>query len=339
MTGRRSLALFTLLLLVASTVPATRLAAAPPAICLAAGDSLAAGVGSTLPRERSAAALLCRWSEAFFGDRAELVTVARPGERTGSFRTSGQLQALHEAIERARRAGQPIRFVLVSLGGNDLLALRDASEEERDRLFGEFAEALGPALLAVRETIGEGTPLLALTLYDPTDGDPTAERTESWWIARFNEAIRQRAEAVGGIVVDLASAFRGHSADWTWWPVDVHPTNAGYEAIARTAWQALGWDRTGPAITIERPSDGSELERRYQTVRAVVTDPGGVEQVTLWVDGREIGTLDPLPSNNEWLTLWETPWPIDGPPITLEIRARDRAGNESVATMRILRGG
>ncbi|MDW8005534.1 MAG: lipolytic protein G-D-S-L, partial [Thermomicrobium sp.] len=70
MTGRRSLALFTLLLLVASTVPATRLAAAPPAICLAAGDSLAAGIGSTLPRERSAAALLCRWSEAFFGDRA-----------------------------------------------------------------------------------------------------------------------------------------------------------------------------------------------------------------------------------------------------------------------------
>lgn len=338
MTGRRVLVLVTLLLLTASAVTTARLAAAPPAVCLAAGDSLAAGIGSTLPRERSAAALLCRWSEAFFGDRAEFVNVARPGERATTFRSDGQLQALRDAVGRARRAGEPIRFVLLSLGGNDLLALREASEEDRDRLFAQFADALGAALVETRAAIGDATPLLVLTLYDPTEGDPTAERSDSWWIARFNDEIRRRAEAVSGTVIDLAGAFAGHSSDWTWWPVDIHPTNAGYEAIARFAWQALGWDRQGPRVTIERPADGSGLDRRYQTVRAAVEDPGGVEQVTLWVDGREIGTLDPLPSSGEWITLWETPWPSSGPPITLEVRARDRAGNESVATVQMLRG-
>jgi hypothetical protein len=92
-------------------------------------------------------------------------------------------------------------------------------------------------------------------------------------------------------------------------------------------------------VTIKRPRDGDALGRRYQTVRARVRDPGGVESVTLWVDGQQIGTLDPLSSNDEWITLWETPWPSSGPPIVLEVRARDRAGNETSATVRLERGG
>ncbi len=322
--------------LLTSIVPA-RSVAQPPALCLAAGDSLAAGVGSTLPRERSAAALLCRWSEAFFGTRAQLVSLARPGERASTYRASGQIDALKEEVERAARSGQPVRFVLLSLGGNDLLALQDVDDAERDRRLTAFAVDVRAAFRATREAIGPEVPLLVLTVYDPTEGDPAVERSDSWWIARFNEEITRAAEEVGGSVVDLAPVFRGHTRDWTWWPVDIHPTNAGYEAIARAAWRVLGWDRDAPQVAIERPRDGSRVARRYQTVRAVVVDPGGVEEVTLWVDGRQIGTLDPLPDGERWITLWETPWPSAGPPVTLEVRARDRAGNEGVATVRLLR--
>uniref|UniRef100_A0A7C5RU90 Lipolytic protein G-D-S-L n=1 Tax=Thermomicrobium roseum TaxID=500 RepID=A0A7C5RU90_THERO len=317
-------------------VPFSRSIAAPPAVCLAVGDSLAAGIGSTLPRERSAAAILCQWSGEFFGERTELVSTAVPGERTSFFLTEGQLDRLRETVEAAQRRGSTIRFVLVSLGGNDLLALQNANESERDRAFAEFQTNIGEALAAIRRTVGE-VPLLVLTLYDPTEGDPGAERSESWWVARFNSELRTQASAVGASVVDLESLFRGHSAEWTWWPVDVHPTNEGYEAIARAAWKALGWDQEAPQIRIERPRDGEQVDRRYLTVRARVTDAGGVERVSLWVDGQEVGTLDPLSERDEWITLWETPWPMAGPPITLEVRAEDRAGNEGRAAVRLER--
>ncbi|MCX7622598.1 MAG: GDSL-type esterase/lipase family protein, partial [Thermomicrobium sp.] len=334
MSKRSTVAVAVVVCVVLAGLPAARLAARPPALCLAVGDSLAAGIGSTLPRERGAAALLCRWSESYFAERAELVTVARPGERTSTFATSGQLEALREAVERGRRAGQPIRFVLVSLGGNDLLALRAASERERDREFAAFAQDIQAALAAIREAVGDA-PVLVLTLYDPTEGDSAAERSDSWWIARFDEELRRAAEAIGATVVDLAGPFRGEIAEWTWWPVDVHPTNAGYEAIARLAWRAIGWDREPPQVRVERPADGTALDRRYVTVRAQVADPGGIETVTLWVDGNEIGTLVPLQSGDAWITLWETPWPSAGPPIVLEVRARDRAGNEGLSLIHI----
>ncbi|MFN3337211.1 MAG: SGNH/GDSL hydrolase family protein, partial [Thermomicrobium sp.] len=210
-------------------LPLRRSGAVAPPVCIAAGDSLAVGVGSTLPRERSAAAILCQWSGEFFGERTELVSIAVPGERTDSFLTGGQLDRLRETVEATQRRGSTIRFVLVSLGGNDLLALQDVTENERDRIFAEFQKNIGEALAAIRRTVGE-VPLLVLTLYDPTEGDAGAERSESWWVARFNSELRAQASAVGASVVELESLFRGHRAEWTWWPVDVHPTNEGYEA-------------------------------------------------------------------------------------------------------------
>jgi hypothetical protein len=88
---------------------------------------------------------------------------------------------------------------------------------------------------------------------------------------------------------------------------------------------------------IERPEAGSRVERRFLTVRARISDLGGIERVGLWVDGQEIGTVDPLPGADEWITLWETPWPLPGPPLRLEVRAVDRAGNEGRAAVELVR--
>ncbi len=311
-------------------------AAAPPSACLAVGDSLAAGVGSTLPRERSAAALLCEWASAYWGEKGELLSLAVPGESTESFLRGGQVERLRQTMARLRGEGRAIRFVLISLGGNDLLQLGAADEIEREEQVAAFEANYAEAMRAVRSAVGD-VPLLALTLYDPTEGDSSAPRSDSWWIAQFDRAIRAGAEPVGALVVDLDREFRGRTNEWTWWPVDIHPTNEGYAAIARAAWRALAWDRQAPQVVIERPEAGSRVERRFVTVRARIRDLGGIERVGLWVDGREIGTLDPLPGTDEWITLWETPWPRPGPPLRLEIRAVDRAGNEGQAAVELVR--
>jgi lysophospholipase L1-like esterase len=311
-------------------------AAAPPSACLAVGDSLAAGVGSTLPRERSAAVLLCEWASTYLGEKSELVSLAVPGERTESFLSGGQAERLRQTVARLRAEGRAIRFVLISLGGNDVLQLRAADEVEREEQLAAFEANYAEAMRVIRSAVGD-VPLLALTLYDPTEGDASAPRSDSWWIAQFDRAIRAGAESVGALVVDLDKEFRGRTDEWTWWPVDIHPTNAGYAAIARAAWRALAWDRQAPQVVIERPEAGSRVERRFLTVRARISDLGGIERVGLWVDGQEIGTLDPLPGADEWITLWETPWPLPGPPLRLEVRAVDRAGNEGRAAVELVR--
>jgi len=310
--------------------------AAPPSVCLVVGDSLAAGVGSTLPRERSAAALLCEWASTYWGEKSELVSLAVPGESTESFLRGGQVERLRQTMARLRAEGRTIRFVLISLGGNDLLQLQTSDEVTRDQQLAAFEVNYAEAMRVIRSAVGD-VPLLALTLYDPTEGDASAPRSDSWWIAQFDRAIRAGAEPVGALVVDLNKEFRGRANEWTWWPVDIHPTNEGYAAIARAAWRALAWDRQAPQVVIERPEAGSRVERRFVTVRARIRDRGGIERVGLWVDGQEIGTLDPLPGTDEWITLWETPWPLPGPPLRLEVRAVDRAGNEGRAAVELVR--
>lgn len=321
-----------------ATVLTSRSSAAAPGVCLALGDSLAVGIGSTLPRERSAAALLCDWVGAYLGERVVLVDLAVPGERTASFRQGGQLQRLREQIRQAQEAQRPVRFVLLSLGGNDLLALLGEPESQREAVFESFRTTYAETVREIRAAVGD-VPFLVLTLYDPTEGEESAVGTESWWVARFDGVIREQASVVGASVVAVDELFQGHIAEWTWWPVDIHPTNAGYEAIARAAWRALGLDREAPVVTLERPSSDAVVDRRYLTVRARVVDRGGIEAVSLWVDGERIGTLDPLPEGDEWITLWETPWPRPGAPLELEVRATDRAGNEGRVSIRLKRAG
>lgn len=326
------------LLVATILIPVSTLQAAPPVWCFAVGDSLAAGIGSTLPRTRSAAALLCEWVGTYTGERTELINLAVPGEQVTTFSSNGQMERLRQQLQQARREGRTVAFVLMSLGGNDLLKLLETDDSERDALFEAFQSEFRSVLTEARNQIGS-TPLLILSLYDLSEGDPTAPRSDSWWVARVNEVIRQAGAGVEARVLPLDEVFRGQITQWTWWPVDVHPTNSGYEAIARLAWKALAIDLEPPAVSLERPRVGEKVTRRYMTVRARVWDPGGVEQVQLWVDGKPIGTLDPLPDGQEWIGLWETRWPEPGPATVLEVRAVDRAGQVGRASVRLERSG
>ncbi|GBD16448.1 hypothetical protein HRbin26_01346 [bacterium HR26] len=298
--------------------------AAPEPVCLALGDSISAGIGTTLPRKRAYPRLVCDLLAQVTNRSTRLIDLAVPGETTRSFLQGDQLARLRDEVARIRSQQAEIRAVMLSLGGNDLLELLDASPEERQAGLDRFRQDYPAALAAVREAVGQEAPIVATTVYDLTEGDPSAERTDAWWVAQFNAVIREAASLYGAGLADLEAAFRGHIAEWTWYPGDVHPTNEGHEEIARLVWQAFGIDTEAPSVQIERPQAGT-LPRRFATIRVQATDNVGVERVELLAGDRPPIELRYLPEQQVWVALWDSAGAAGQ--TTLTIRAFDLAGH------------
>lgn len=331
-TGRR--AILVALLLLTLTAVAGRVTAAPQPVCLALGDSIAAGLGSTLPSERGFAPQVCTLLGRYTGRPARLINLAVPGESTHSFLSGQQMERLRQEVSSLQGQQSEIALVMVSLGGNDLLALADKGQNDRQAGLTRFQQDYPAALAAVREVVGMHVPLVVTTVYDLTEGDPSAQGTDAWWVAQFNAVIQQAAQHQGAHVADLASAFRGHIREWTWYPVDVHPTNDGYAAIARLVWEAAGIDREPPTLVIERPRPGM-VPRRYVTVRVQASDPSGVSEVEI-VDGQTTTPLIQLPDGQTWAGLW--PYPLGQASATLTVRAVDAAGHARETSVTVTLG-
>jgi lysophospholipase L1-like esterase len=326
-----SLALVTLVSLPAASGRLASAAAEP--VCLALGDSLSVGLGATLPRKRAYPRLVCNLLARATGRPARLVTLALPGETTQSFLQGDQLTRLRDELARLRSQQAEIRAVMLSLGGNDLLELRDVSPEERQLGLDRFRQEYPAALATLRALLGPDPPLVVTTVYDLSEGNPTAVRTDAWWVAEFNAVVRQAASQEGARVADLEAAFRGHVGEWTWYPADVHPTNAGHEQIARLVWRALGVDIVPPRVEIEQPVAG-QLPRRFATLRVRATDNVGVERVELEAGDRPPVELRYHPEQGVWLALWDSA----GAPgeVTLSIRAYDVAGHVGIARVTVI---
>ncbi len=307
-------------------------AAAQP-VCLALGDSLSAGIGTTLPRKRAYPRLVCDLLAQATARSTRLVNLAVPGETTRSFLQGEQLARLRDEVARLRSQQAEIRAVMLSLGGNDLLELLDASPEERQAGLDRFRQDYPAALAAIRDVLGQESPLVVTTVYDLSEGDPFAVQTDAWWVAQFNAVIREAAARYGAPVADLEPAFRGHIQEWTWYPADVHPTNAGYEEIARLVWQALGIDTEPPSVQIERPAAGP-LARRFATVRVQATDNVGVARVELLVGDRPPVELQYHPEQHVWLALWDSAGATAQ--TTLLVRAYDVAGHVGEAQVTVI---
>lgn len=319
--------------LVAGTAP--RVAAQPSLpeqVYLALGDSIAAGLVTTLPRVRGYPWLVRDLMEKHFaGEGAPAVTLinrAVPGETTTSFLTGDQLRQARADIEEARARGAQVRAVTLTLGGNDILRLAGSDEATRRAALDQFRATFPAALAAIREALGETqADIVVTTYYDLTEGDPAQQGSDAWWVAQFNEVIRQSASAEGARVADIEPAFRGHVREWTWFPSDVHANNAGHAEIARLVWQALGYDQEPPTVTIERPAPGL-LGRRTPTVRVHADDAVGVTRVELLVDGAYVQDLRYIPAQNAYLGVWDARgW--SGISAMLTVRATDLAGNQT----------
>lgn len=312
--------------------------ALPEQVYLALGDSIAAGLVTSLPRIRGYPWLVRDLMEKHFtSEGAPAVTLinrAVPGETTTSFLAGDQLREARADIEAARARGAEVRAVTVTLGGNDILRLAGSDEAERQAGLDQFRSTFPAALAAIREALGEmPADIVVTTYYDLSEGNPAEQGSDSWWVAQFNEVIRQSAAAEGARVADVEPVFRGNIREWTWYPSDIHANNAGHAEIARLVWQALGYDQEPPTVTIERPAAGP-LGRRTPTVRVRADDAVGVTRVELLVDGTYVQDLRYIPSQGAYLGVWDARDWSDAS-ATLTVRATDLAGNQASAEVEV----
>lgn len=219
-------------------------------VYIALGDSVAAGIGSSLPRERSFPALLGEHFSRDLEIPVQVVNLAVPGESAASFLTAGQLDEFRAVVDELSASGTTIQAVTLTLGGNDILSVRDDSVAQRQQALDSFAVSMPEAATAVRDAVGPDVPMYLSTVYDPTGEDADARYTDAWWIARFNEVIRDAALAANATLVDLAASLGPDARDLTRYPVDVHPTNDGHARIAAEFWRATGLDADAPQIEV-----------------------------------------------------------------------------------------
>jgi acyl-CoA thioesterase I len=307
---------------------ATLLSAAPrsvaqsPGVYIALGDSIAAGIGSSLPRERGYPALVHDLATRQSGGFVPFESLAVPGETAATFIAGGQLDRFRASVARAREGGLPLYAVSVSLGGNELLALDSSGIPDREAGLDQFRARYAEALNAIRAAIGPDTPLVVTTYYDLTEGDATLANTDAWWIEQFNTVIRETATTTSASVADVHGSFAGRIAELTLFPVDVHPSNAGHRVIADLVWQALGTDTTAPEI--DAP-DRIETSRDTPTLRFNATDSTSVRTLTL--EATDVQWTQPLPvETGEYVALLDLS-NLDGDTATVTIVASDPAGN------------
>lgn len=322
MAGRLGVALaLVALMVVALRAPATT-QQATPGLYIALGDSIAAGIGASLPAERGYPALVQAFLAHHAGATVPYENLAVPGETAETFLTAGQAERFTASVERARANGLPIAAVTVTLGGNELLNLRDSGVTDRQAGLDAFTSAYDAALALVRQTVGPEVPVVVTTYYDLTDGDPALQGTDAWWIERFNGVIRDTASRHGAAVADVAPAFAGRIVELTLAPVDVHPSNAGHAAIARLVWQALAFDTTPPAI--DAPTT-LEASRETPTLAFAASDASGTVEVGL--EAEQAAFSAPLlVGENRYVSLIDLAG-LSGDTYRVDIVATDAAGN------------
>ena len=254
-------------------VSSIQLQASQPAageiVYIALGDSVAAGIGSSLPRERSYAALLGEYFETHLDAQVAVRNLAEPEESAESFVTDGQLEEFRSTVEEVLASGSTLQAVTLTLGGNDVLDLRDESNAVRAAALEAFRTTFPNALQFVRDAAGPDIPVYVSTIYDPTEESPDVRFSDAWWIAQFNAVIREASAGTGVTLVDLAAVLDDEAHDLTRYPADIHPTNAGHARIATEFWRVAALDDQPPELTLL--SDTS-FARHTPTLRFAV-DP------------------------------------------------------------------
>jgi lysophospholipase L1-like esterase len=340
-TRVRRLTLFpALLLLLALNWPALRTPHADAANdqeYVALGDSIAAGLITSLPSARGYPALVtAQLQKLATPSRVKLADLAVPGETPETFVANGQLDAFKNEIASVKAQGTDLKLVTITLGGNDLLDLANVGAADRQSGLDRFKTQYPTAINDVRQALGGLKPVIVVTTYyDLSGSDPTQQGSDAWWVRQFNDVIRSTAKADGVLVADLENDFRGHITDWTWFPTDVHPNNAGHAEIARLIWAASGFDQEPPVVKIEKPAAG-QLPRSIPTFAVTANDNVGVTSVELWVHDQFVSSLIYEPTLQQYVGVWDSGTASDAQ-TTLSIRAMDLAGHTTTATVNVSR--
>lgn len=325
--------LVTLLSITSLTRQQPAIAAAPVAY-IALGDSIAFGIGSSLPEKRGYPPQVREMLAGITGDSVELHNLAVPGETAESFLANGQVEALADVRRQLDEQRIPVRLVTVSLGGNEMLAERYSGTLERQQALTAFADSLDAAMTRIRDEVGPSPDIVLTTYYDLSEGDPAVESTDAWWTDQFNQVIVDTAARHNALIAEVNSAFRGQIEAWTLHPYDVHPRNQGYRAIARQIWSALALDTEPPGIAVV---SSTEANRRTPTLQFDVSDASEIVEVWVSVDGGE--PVEPLAVGDGRYVLLLDLRDHEGDEASIRIEAVDSAGNSSRTETQVVFGG
>ncbi|MDP8952812.1 MAG: SGNH/GDSL hydrolase family protein [Actinomycetota bacterium] len=210
--------------------PASATEQEPPLAYVSLGDSLAVGVGASDPDERGYSPLYRALLEGETGREVRLTQLGVSGETSDSFINGPDPQL---ARAESALAENPGAVVTLSLGANDLLS---STDEDREEALARYSRNLDYILRALNGASDPAPRIAVLALYNPAPGSFT-----DVWAGRLNDEIRTVAEKNGASVAAGDRAFEGREAEYAHYarnPWDIHPTDAGYEALARAFAEA-----------------------------------------------------------------------------------------------------
>ena len=162
-----------------------------------------------------------------------MIQLGLAGETSESF-----IEGPDSQLARAERAlrENPGAAVTLSLGGNDLLSVAGGTDAEREEALSRYARNLDRVLETLAGASDPAPRISVLALYNPAPGSFTDE-----WTGRLNAEIRRVAGTNGASVAAADETFRGREQEYAHharYPWDVHPTDEGYEALARAFAEA-----------------------------------------------------------------------------------------------------
>ncbi len=234
--------------------PPTPVLADDAAVYLSLGDSIQYGCcGDPL---RSAHPIFARFLSERLNRPVEWVTLA--GNDTTSEFIGSQLELAVAALEQYRREGRPVVAITLSIGGNDLLALKPicqgrANPECIDK-FAQILEGYRQEIDLIFRRLEEAkdphTPIFQLNVYDAYDCGRVADKVSASAVGvqLFNNGPAAAAERHGAKLIDVNAAFRGKACEYL---IDVDPTYRGHAVIAelyRTAYEALPAESVEPFV-------------------------------------------------------------------------------------------
>lgn len=251
------LAAFLSLALLAQPVPA---AAKEAPAYVAIGDSIAYGIGASIPEEGGYVALTydaLRKSDRYQRRGLDLLHLGVPGATSSDLLLpGGQLErALTEISERQEDASSSddnVEIFTVNIGGNDVLALATPdspcvadplSEECLDR-FEVMQEALEDNLAEVLERLREAAPkadIIVLDLYSPLSGRGGAPDIIADFAVSQINAVTARVTSRPELNAKLASVyplFRGRADEFIAGDA-IHPNDDGHAVIAEVVLAAI----------------------------------------------------------------------------------------------------
>ncbi len=171
-----------------------------------------------------------------------------------------QLDRVIAALEQFRREGRDVMAITLSIGGNDLLALRTemgctgGGRPECTQAFAEMLERrnkqMETVIAMLKEAKDPRTPIIQNNYYDALDcGRPgDAQSTSALTVQVLNAEIEGLARTHGLFVADFYTPFGGHACEYI---SGVDPTYRGYDAILaahKAAYESLPPEYVEPFV-------------------------------------------------------------------------------------------